>query len=442
MKKLAIMIPVKLLLFLFASILYINEIQTAQADLPPSKEKQASNGIQKLSEDLLLSKRKSIPKENELRTVYDDGFYLKGKDDTIKIGGWYQGDLNIYFRKNTGINRFRNRRVRLDIRGVLENVFEYRLYPQFAGGIGNLQEAWLMIKYFPNFRIKVGQFKVPFSLESQLSARWIDFVERSIGVTNLQPAEDLGVMVFGKPFKGMISYAIGVFNGRLRILPDNNDSFDLASRITFAPFKGSQDSILKLLFIGGSVTWGNSTETFSGTGYRTAGGSQFATYSAGTAHSDTRTRYAGELQWVYRSLDIKAEYVGAFFQNVSLGSTQTNVYINSWYVSLRFLLTGEKLVRNKPIKPKHNLLESGGWGAWEVVARFEQFFINDAPFTAGVITGTNHVDAISGGLNWWPNKHLRIMFTYVFSIFEDTISLGGVATKNEHILLVRFQYNV
>ena len=442
MKKLAIMIPVKLLLFLLASVLYINEIQPAQADLPPSKEKQASNSIQELAKDLLLSERKAIPKENELLTIYDDGFYLKGKDDTIKIGGWYQGDLNLHFRKNTGTTRFRNRRVRLDIRGILENIFEYRLYPQFAGGTANLQEAWLMFKYFTVFRIKVGQYKVPFSLESQLSARWIDFVERSIGVTNLQPAEDLGAMVFGKPFKGIMSYAIGVFNGRRRNLADNNDSFDLAARIVFSPFKSSQVSILDLFFFGGSVTWGNSTESFAGTGYTTAGGSSFATYVAGTSHSDTRIRYAGELQWIYDSFDFKAEYVGACFQNVSLGGTNTNVYINSWYVSLSFLLTGEKRIRNKPVNPKHIFLESGGWGAWEVVARFEQYFINNAPFMAGLITGTIHVDAISGGINWWPNKHLRVMFTYVLSNFEDVITLGGVATKNEHILLARFQYNV
>ena len=409
----------------------------------PSKDHDAfKRQIQDTVQELLLSEKQETSADKELVTIYDDGFYLKGKDDTLKIGGWYQADINIYEKGNEGNSRFRNRRARLDIRGVLEDYFEYRLFTQLAGTAANLQEAWLMYKYFPSARFKIGQFKVPFSLESQYSSLWTDFIEKSIGVANLEPAEDLGAMIYGNPFGGRVEYAVGAFNGRARTLDDNNDNFDVAGRLVVAPFKKSKSELLRELYVGGSVTSGHSDETLAATGFTTSGGSRFATYSAGTRHADYRSRYGGELQWIFGSGDIKAEYLTSRFNAVERLGIKEDVVADGWYVSGSYILTGEKKVRDKWIEPKRIFsIKDGGWGAWEAALRFEQFFLNDAPFAASLLSGTRRVDAYTMGLNWWPNKHVRLMFDYVLNDFSESILIGSDDQDSEHLWLSRVQYN-
>ncbi|MBI4115632.1 MAG: hypothetical protein HY447_03550 [Candidatus Omnitrophica bacterium] len=411
--------------------------------LPPKGDPAFKEHVQDVVREILLSEKELTPEEKRMVTLYDDGFWLKGKDDTIRIGGWSQADLNIYEKGNPGNTRFRNRRTRLDFRGVLEETFGYQIQLDFSGGGAGLQEAWLEYKQLPAARLRVGQFKVPFSLEAMHSSRWIDFVEPPIGVSNLQPAEDLGAMIYGTPWEGRIDYAFGVFNGRRRLSEDNNDAFDLAGRLVLAPFRKSSNDLLKDLYFGGSVTTGSSQETLGGTSFTTAGGTSFFTYSTGARHPDNRTRLGGEFQWIYGPGDIKVEYISGSFSDVDLGDRKTDVNINSWYASATYVLTGERKQRNKPINPKNDFNPSKGvWGAWELGARYEEFLINGSPLAQGFATGTDRVDALSFGINWWPNIHTRFMLDYVVNLFEDDIASGGETMDKENLILLRTQYDI
>lgn len=408
----------------------------------PSNKQSLKKIIWETIEEFRLYERANGKEDELLRTIYDDGFYLKGKDDTLKIGGWYQGDFNGFTHKHAGNTRFRNRRARLDIRGILEDHFEYRLFPQFAGESANLQEAWLQYKYFPNFRMRLGQFKVPFSLESQYSSLWTDFVEKSIGVTSIDPAEDIGFMIYGNPFQDRLEYAVGAFNGRSRTLEDNNDALDAATRITFAPFKTSGNDTWKELYIGGSFTIGQSKEDLGGTGFSTAGGNLFATYGAATRHADERRRYGAELQWIFGPGDIKSEYVTAKFDEVDRSGQKEDVDIDAWYISFSYLLTGERKPKNRWIVPNKKFSWKEGGGAWEMAVRIEQFHItNEGPFLAGLLTGSNSANAVTAALNWWPNKHTRLMLNYEFTNLDEGVLVGGEPENDEHLILLRAQYN-
>ena len=207
----------------------------SQKETVEEEKKKTKESVVEILNGLRTDYRKPTQEEKRLETIYDDGFYLRGEDDTLKIGGWYQFDTRFYLDENhPETNTFDNRRARFDVRGVLENDFSYRLYASFIGS-PVLQEAWLQYQYFPYARIKLGQYKEPFSLESQYSARWIDFVERSIGVTNVQPSEDIGVMVFGKFLDNHVDYAIGFFNGQGRDREAVVDDKDLAGRMVVQP---------------------------------------------------------------------------------------------------------------------------------------------------------------------------------------------------------------
>jgi len=203
-----------------------------------------------------------------------------------------------------------------------------------------------------------------------------------------------------------------------------------------------ENELLRDVYLGTSLTFGHSDETLAGTGFTTAGGSPFATFTPGVRHANTRIRFGGEFQWIYGPGDIKAEYVASRLDDVERAERRDDVDIDSWYVSATYLLTGERKIRNKPIVPKNIFsVRDGGWGAWGAALRFEQFFINSSPFNLGFATGSDRVDSITAGLNWWPNKHIRFMLNYVLNNFSDPILIGSDLEEAENQILGRVQYN-
>ena len=116
----------------------------AQQDKITAEHKQTTKeAIRGIVREFLMDYREPTTEEKRLETIYDDGFYLRGKDDVLKIGGWYQFDGRFYLDEDhPKANTFDNRRARLDLRGVLENDWGYRLYATLIGS-PVLQEAWL-----------------------------------------------------------------------------------------------------------------------------------------------------------------------------------------------------------------------------------------------------------------------------------------------------------
>jgi phosphate-selective porin OprO/OprP len=100
-------------------------------------------------------------------------------------------------------------------------------------------------------------------------------------------------------------------------------------------------------------------------------------------------------------------------------------------------------VRNKPIKPHKNFdLSKGGWGAWQLLGRYERFWITDKKLIdKNIASGTDGINAFSLGLNWWPNIHLKFMLNYIYSSFDDDITVSGQKLDDENAILLRGQFN-
>jgi phosphate-selective porin len=166
--------------------------------------------------------------------------------------------------------RFLIRRARLNLDGRFYRWIGFRIEAEFTEGVG-LKDAYLDLAFLPEARLRLGQFKVPFSLEELTSSLFIDFVERSI-INTLAPMRDRGIMLYGDLMQGAISYYLGGFNGTGEDTSDNNGDKDLAFRLAFAPFRSSDSFWLKGLQFAGDVTWGNedsSTSPPGQTGART-----------------------------------------------------------------------------------------------------------------------------------------------------------------------------
>jgi phosphate-selective porin OprO/OprP len=97
---------------------------------------------------------------------------------------------------------------------------------------------------------------------------------------------------------------------------------------------------------------------------------------------------------------------------------------NGWYLQASWVLTGEVKKYRPEVgafgspKPVQNFtIDKGGWGAWEVAARYSDLNLNYHPGDFGAATPFGGIRGgdqriWSAGLNWYPNPILRLMLDY------------------------------
>ena|GEM_PF-618699 len=363
-------------------------------------------------------------------------------------------------------DQFLVRRARFGIDGTMFQFVKFMVLGEFApagqsaggqgAGIGGtLKDGFVELDFMPELKLRVGQFKTPFSLDQLTSARHIDFVERSV-VDELVPGRDVGMMLHGSLLQGKLMYSLGGFNGRGENFSDRSDDKDLAARLVVAPFKTSSDRWLKGMQIGGNVTWGDQGGTFAAgsaqgrTSARTA--TRFTFFTPHTVNG-IRTRVGGDLAWTVGPAALKAEGIIQQSERKGLGPggrELDEITASGWYVTGSYLLTGEDSVLNGPIVPKKNFSSpfgpSAGPGAVQVLFRWSSLAFDSSEaidfFTGGVpaagLVRENNVQAATAGLNWYLNPRVRLMFNWTNYWFSNergtpfscspTTACGGFAS--------------
>ncbi len=89
-------------------------------------------------------------------------------------------------------------------------------------------------------RQRLGKFKSPIGLEQLQADASLPFNERSL-VTDLVPNRDVGVQLWGEVSGGLLSYALGIFNGVGDARNSSNVDFDdtkaFEGRLFLQPFR-------------------------------------------------------------------------------------------------------------------------------------------------------------------------------------------------------------
>ncbi|MFZ5862619.1 MAG: hypothetical protein ACOYXR_07265 [Nitrospirota bacterium] len=105
-----------------------------------------------------------------------------------------------------------------------------------------LRDAFIEIGAEPKFQLRVGQFRLPFGLETQLPPYKLPAINRMLmtfpgeqpdEVPGLLQEWDRGLALLGEPISGPlnVSYALAVVNGTGPNAPDSNDGKDLVGRV-------------------------------------------------------------------------------------------------------------------------------------------------------------------------------------------------------------------
>jgi phosphate-selective porin OprO/OprP len=189
-------------------------------------------------------------------------------------------------------------------------------------------------------------------------------------------------------------------------------------------------------------------------GYATDGQQQFFAYNpasnAVVVANGTHWRLSPQGYYYFGSWGFLAEYV---ISNQRVERTVTAPFASArlnntaWQVTGSWILTGEDAAYKGGVNPRRPFKpQQGGWGAWQLVARYEQLDIDDAafPFFSNPNTSAHSAGAWSVGLNWYLNRNVTVKTSFSHTDFSGGGGAGGLAPgavtrKDENALFTRIQ---
>jgi phosphate-selective porin OprO/OprP len=315
------------------------------------------------------------------------------------------------------------RRVRFYNSGELYGNVKYKLQLDFADGKIDFKDVWMELGELPfQGKVRIGNFKEPFRLESITSSKYITFMERALPIA-MSKERNTGAM-YHNIFGEKVSLQTGIF---LQGDSFGNDKkitkkVKITSRITYLAMNDGN----KLLHLGAS----NSIRKIRDKTYRFSSRAEnhLGTNLLEIEFTDVeKTNIFGwEIAYVNNFLSIQAEYLQA---NV-VEAVETE--LSSYYGQISYFLTGESRLYISSlngfgrVKPNNNY-GGGGKGAFELVARISNMDL------AAANEGT--LDDITLGMNWYLNPYTRVMLNYVMG--EKTDFSGEVT--NEDAVMMRIQ---
>lgn len=421
---------------------------------------------------------------------YDYRSFGSGANDVRNRSDARAGSLNPVTGFHNANDTWLGRRIRPIVEGTVLGKYDFRFTPDFAGGSATVQDAYVDARIDPAFKVRVGKYKPFVGLERSQSATDIKFVERSYVSNNILPNRDLGISAYGDALDSKLNYAFGLNNGvvdggNAGTGAEWNGNKELTGRLFATPFKGADNALAGLSF-GLGATYANATgeknlnftDTTAADGtrnglpaYVTEGQQVFFRYSPAVIADGKRFRFTPQATYYSGSLGIIGEYARVE-QGVSLASggsvaaggagttalstavttvlpgSQKILRHNAWEIATSYLLTGEE-ASFKGVKPRRNFdLDNGGWGAWELVARYSEMNLDGSTFngissgvpakqtsadTTPVLTDAYADPTLSAkkartwtvGANWYLNPNAKIVLNYAQTSFEGGAISGA-----------------
>ncbi|MHB8095203.1 MAG: porin [Candidatus Aminicenantales bacterium] len=277
----------------------------------------------------------------------------------FKLSGYTQVQ---YTGWDTGNDSFFIRRSRISLGGGIIKNMQLKVQVDLAK-TPTLLDAYIDYSFNKYLSVRVGQFQVPFSLESLTGSGAVDTINRSQPEEKLVPgrdngalSRDAGVMVFGT--YALVDYSVGLFNGSGINKNDANSHKDIGGRVVVHP--------VKVLAVGGSF-------------YK---GKQGASTDAALV---TRDKYGLEAAFILPRVSVKAEYFAAKDDLIDR---------NGWYVQGGYFVLPKKV---------------------QAILKYETVDMNRDLALDGV-------DRYTAGLNWFIAANTKIQVNYELYKGESDIN--------------------
>lgn len=247
---------------------------------------------------------------------------------------------------------------------------------------------------------------------------------------------------------------LGLYGVPAKEIGGDSEGYGLHWRATWAPIAERT----RALHVGTAGYWRKPTvkrgefggsETFSSVPEITIDSTSFVD-TGRIRRIDSFNYNALEFLGVYDSFSFQAEYqrVEIDRYNGPHDLAFRDLSFNGYYAQVGYYLTGEspnyysRFATLWRVNPKREFdLDTGGWGAFEVGARFSHIDLDDGvnDLARGGIRGGT-ANNITLGLNWYPHALMKISVNYIHSDIDNLSNTGLQEGEEIDALLVRFQY--
>ena len=359
------------------------------------------------------------------------------------VGGYsYQPNtaLTVPQAMRNGVNA---RRARIGLLGTFANYWDFGLVLDGGGsqdGTATLNNAFIGYKGIKGMVIEGGYMDVPYTLDEATSSNNITFMERAtpqVLATDIAAGDNraaFGVRAFDKRWWAG-AYLTGPTTGY-----DHTTRVPVGTtaRVAFLPI----DSDAATLLIGGDLLYLWDTGGLPNT-------NQLRLRDRPEVRIDpTRIIDTGVLNGVDNARVLSAE-LGGRFGDLYFQGEYFHYHINrtgfsdlnftGGYAQASYVLTGEKRRYSTSsgafggINPKNPFQPGGGWGAWEVAARYSYVDLNNDLVFGG--TQRN----LTFGLNWYVNSNMRFMLNWIHGEVERRNLAGADLGAKYNAVAMRAQ---
>ena len=350
---------------------------------------------------------------------FDAGYFAQGKNPASV-------DLN------SGTNF---RRAQLGFQGTVYNDWSYNFIYDFGGyGVENrgyIYNAYIQYDGLKPFGFRIGAYTPAEGLEDQTSSGELFFPERAASVDvarNLAGApsrEAASIYAQGDRYLVSLSYtgkksgdgtttgaAVGTFDSQEAVIGRAAWLAVSEPEVKWL-VDGHITEVLKLSDAASSPTL--NTIRFSNGPEVAVDASK--TVDTGNIDAHHVREFGFESAGAYGPFFAQG---GWFRYEIERRIAAPNPSFTGWYGFLTYSLTGEQhpydpaTASFRNIRPAKPLGTPGGWGAWEVAARYSRIDLDFLPFStaaSGGIAGGKQ-DVWTLGVNWYPNNAIKFQLNY------------------------------
>src|SRR5438067_3787153 len=394
--------------------------------------------------------KSAIVEKTETKAEKKSVYVVPGASEfKLTLGGLLQtqyeaGDVFAFegrFGSGAIKDRFRLRRARINVVGDFAEQFDFKLEGEFeqsdvgltvrdatgktlasnstrtAFGATDLYINW---HRYPEFQIKVGQYKAPFGLEQISPDPKLFTIERSQVTSALTPERQVGVEVWGKPFasvfpdqKDLLVYYAGLFNGNGRNMSVNdNNEYMYVGRIEVEALKAKIFNENATVKFGANALSSRDEEgtVRSPTGtLRVNSDGSLTSFTAPSAAE--REGYGFDAAFHYGPFDLIAEYLSESYEGRTVNG----------------------------VAPAFKVFRADGYylqGTYFIVPEKLQLFAKYESFNPGQVANDD-IRSITGGVNYYIHgDDIKILAHYIhtWSDFRQNHPAFGSDEFDEVIL--------
>jgi phosphate-selective porin OprO and OprP len=378
---------------------------------------------------------------------YDTAYYSQGR---MPVGVDFSSGNNV-------------RRALLGLEGSLFKDWSYKLAYELGGsGVesSRLNTAYLQFDALAPVHLRIGVYKPPENFDDSTSSRELLFLERAQpanlarGIAGSSGRDAVTTFAYGDRYFVAASYTGGVagesavfdeqqaFVGRIayRVLRQGESNFVVGADTTYVFHLADKEVGAEPAHI-----------------IRLRERPELSVDSQNARLIDTGDMDASKV-WEWGA-EAAANWSNLYAQGGYFGyrvtrRSMSDALFNGWYAQASWVLTGEskhyradRAAYSAPTPLEPFSLERGGWGAWELAARYSDL---DLDHNAGVAGSVVPIDGIRGGnqriwtvgFNWYPNNSLRFILDIQHTAVTRLSIAGGSLNAMLDSVSLRTQFSI